>query len=319
MPVPIEHRKLSMLRSMAWLPLLLAAAIAALRLLPAPPSLDASIAGARAIPPALDATFPGSAFFTMEGAFEGLPRAPRPGDGGGVLRLEDAPAAPSTPLLGLTAIDRQRAANCLAAAVYYEAGRESADGQRAVAQVVLNRLRHPAWPHSVCEVVYQGSERTDRRCQFTFSCDGAMARVPGASWADARRIARAALAGTVFAPVGLATSYHSLAVRPAWAARLRPVAVVGAHVFYRLPGASGEAAAFTARYSGFERMAGPAAPVATAAVSAAGSVASPPAAASPVVPDPTRAQVGPPDLPPSTIRPEYRNTGRVRAQFAAEK
>ncbi|WP_398286925.1 cell wall hydrolase [Sphingomonas daechungensis] len=63
----------------------------------------------------------------------------------------------------------------MTSAVYYEAGQESLDGQRAVAQVVLNRVRHPAFPANVCGVVYEGSTRATG-CQFTFTCDGSLMR-----------------------------------------------------------------------------------------------------------------------------------------------
>jgi len=79
-----------------------------------------------------------------------------------------------------TPADRLRALECLTAAVYYEAAVESTDGQRAVAQVVLNRARHPAYPRTVCGVVFQGQERATG-CQFTFTCDGALRRTPSAS------------------------------------------------------------------------------------------------------------------------------------------
>ena len=69
----------------------------------------------------------------------------------------------------------ERSLQCLTEAVYYEARSESEEGQRAVAQVVLNRVRHPAYPNSVCGVVYQGSERVTG-CQFSFTCDGALGR-----------------------------------------------------------------------------------------------------------------------------------------------
>ena len=75
---------------------------------------------------------------------------------------------------GRTALDRLRSLDCLAQAIYYEARSESEDGQRAVAQVVLNRVRHPAWPNSVCGVVYQGPMRAGGGCQFTFTCDGSL-------------------------------------------------------------------------------------------------------------------------------------------------
>ena len=77
-----------------------------------------------------------------------------------------------------SAAARSQALECLASAVYYEAGNQDEDGQRAVAQVVLNRVRHPAFPNSVCGVVYQGSTRATG-CQFTFTCDGSLSRAPG--------------------------------------------------------------------------------------------------------------------------------------------
>ena len=154
---------------------------------------------------------------------------------------------------GHTELDRLRSLDCLAQAIYYEAGRESEDGQRAVAQVVLNRVRHPAWPNSVCGVVYQGPMRPGGGCQFTFTCDGSLtARPAGEAWSRARRLAAEALAGYVHAPVALATHYHANYVYPHWAPRLRPAAVIGAHLFYSLPGRWGEAGAFTDPYTGVE-------------------------------------------------------------------
>ncbi len=138
------------------------------------------------------------------------------------------------------------ALDCLTAAVYYEARSESPDGQRAVAQVVLNRARHPAYPNNVCGVVFQGSERRTG-CQFSFTCDGSMRRGGrnAASWAQARAIAQAALSGEVFAPVGLATHYHTTAIRAWWAPSLTRAVTIGAHIFYRWPGRWGDPTAFT--------------------------------------------------------------------------
>ena len=135
---------------------------------------------------------------------------------------------------------RSRALECLASAVYYEAGDQDDNGQRAVAQVVLNRVRHPAFPGSVCDVVYQGSTRATG-CQFTFTCDGSLYRRPDvAGWnrAYAHRFGRA-LAATVYAPVGYATHYHANYVVPYWASTLAKNAVVGAHIFYRWAGGWG--------------------------------------------------------------------------------
>ena len=148
-------------------------------------------------------------------------------------------------------LDQRRALLCLTQAVYYEAGFEPVEGRRAVAQVVLNRLRHPAFPKSVCGVVYQSNGRV---CQFTFVCDGALYRQPARdAWLRAEEIARAALSGFVDTTVGEATHYHADYVAPRWAPLLGKVAQIGQHIFYRWPGAWGLPAAFTGRYIGEPR------------------------------------------------------------------
>lgn len=149
-------------------------------------------------------------------------------------------------------LDEARAADCLTAAVYYEAAYESLDGQRAVAQVVLNRLRHPAYPKTICGVVFQGSERTTG-CQFTFTCDGSLSRTPNAEvWERARKVALAALNGYVMKKVGNATHYHAVYVAPYWSPNLVKVAGIGAHVFYRWTGGWGRPPAFSGAYAGSE-------------------------------------------------------------------
>ena len=161
------------------------------------------------------------------------------------------PAAKPFRLTG-GALHQARALDCMAAAIYYEARYESLDGQRAVAQVVFNRVRHPAYPNSVCGVVFQGSNRTTG-CQFTFTCDGAMGRMPDPEgWARARQVAEAALSGYVMKGVGHATHYHANYVAPYWSPSLVKVATVGAHIFYRWMGGWGLPGAFGGAYGGDE-------------------------------------------------------------------
>lgn len=160
------------------------------------------------------------------------------------------PAARAFVLSGSEA-DRGRAIDCLAAATWYEAG-DDAVGQRAVAQVILNRARHPAYPNSICGVVFQGQERRTG-CQFTFTCDGAMARSPSpAAWARAQDIARRALSGEVYAKVGHSTHYHTDWVVPYWSASLDKVAEVHTHLFFRWTGWWGTPGAFRRTYAGAE-------------------------------------------------------------------
>lgn len=145
--------------------------------------------------------------------------------------------------------DYRRALLCLTQAVYYEAGFEPLEGRRAVAQVVLNRMRHPAFPKSVCGVVYQGARQP--ACQFSFVCDGSLYRRPAlGAWKEAEAISRAALDGFVERAVGGATHYHANYVAPYWAPRLTKLNQIGAHIFYRWPGAWGSSAAFSGRYIG---------------------------------------------------------------------
>jgi spore germination cell wall hydrolase CwlJ-like protein len=144
-----------------------------------------------------------------------------------------------------SALDQSRDLDCLTQAVYYEARGEGRDGMRAVAQVVLNRVRHPAFPKTVCGVVFQGAARRSG-CQFSFTCDGSMRRgVNRVAWNRARDIASKALSGGVFAAVGNATHFHTTGVSPLWRASLVRVSQVGDHLFYRFGGRSGSSAAFT--------------------------------------------------------------------------
>jgi spore germination cell wall hydrolase CwlJ-like protein len=149
-------------------------------------------------------------------------------------------------------VDRLRSLDCLTAAIYYEAARETTDGQRGVAQVVLNRVRHPAYPNTVCGVVFEGARRYTG-CQFSFTCDGSLRRAPmGGYWERARAVAEAALNGYVHAPVGWATHYHANYVVPYWASSLVKSATIGTHIFYRWRGGWGRPGAFINRYAGAE-------------------------------------------------------------------
>jgi spore germination cell wall hydrolase CwlJ-like protein len=230
------------------------------------------------------------------------------------------PRADSVGFRAQSAWDQQRSLQCLAEAIYYEARSESEDGQRAVAQVVLNRVRHPAFPKSVCGVVYQGPLRAGGGCQFSFTCDGSLGSAPaGFGWDRARRIAAGALAGSVYAPVGYATNYHTQYVVPLWAYKLVKLAVVGAHSFYRLPGDWGAPGAFRAAYAGREPA--PAA-ILAARIQASPTLPSPAMRGDGGLILPTRPvyaaaiprlkapKLGDDRLPDSGVRDEYRTSGQ---------
>jgi spore germination cell wall hydrolase CwlJ-like protein len=189
-----------------------------------------------------------------------------------LLPQEGEPPAPAEPfVLEASAAERERAILCLTEAIYYEAALQPTVGQEAVAQAVINRMRHPAFPKSICGVVYQGAQAPG--CQFSFACDGSRDRAPAALfWARARAVAVQALDGFVMRAVGLATHYHADYVFPRWGPTLVKIRQIGAHIFYRFPGPAGAPGAFQDRYGGGElrvSMAGPS-PEAILAAKAAG-------------------------------------------------
>ena len=229
--------------------------------------------------------------------------------------IPDAAGKPPLPahfVYAGTANDREAALTCLAAAALYEAGDDRA-GEQAVAQVVLNRLRHPVFPKTVCGVVFQGSDRATG-CQFTFTCDGAIDRPPRPeAWRRARAIADAALSGFVDTAVGTATHYHTDWVVPYWRDTLTKLAKVGTQIFYRWPGAWGNPRAFVGQPQAFERLDPRLVPLAgpgQATIAAtAGSLPLPAGAASPPdmadgepVPEPVAATVSVPGVSRAALR-----------------
>ena len=140
--------------------------------------------------------------------------------------------------------ERERAIACLATAGLYEAGSRSGD-QSAVMQVVLNRVRHPAFPDTICGVVFQGSERSTG-CQFSFTCDGSMRRrqPSPAAWRSAQGLATAMMEDTIDERVGLATHFHTDWVVPYWSDSLDKLTNVRTHLFFRWRGFWGTRPAF---------------------------------------------------------------------------
>lgn len=126
-------------------------------------------------------------------------------------------------------------AQCMAEAVYYEARSESRQGQLAVAEVIANRVEDHRYPNSVCEVVYQGATRTTG-CQFTFTCDGALAIRPrGEKWDAAKAVAAQIMMDVHEPRTGRATHYHANYVNPVWNSGLVQTEQIGVHIFYRFP------------------------------------------------------------------------------------
>jgi hypothetical protein len=124
---------------------------------------------------------------------------------------------------------------CLSEALYFEARGEEIEGIFAVAEVILNRVDSPAYPDTVCDVVYQGTGQ-QFACQFTYSCDGKKETITDRrAWEKVGKIARLMLDGAPRQLTDGATHYHTKSVRPRWSRVYPETATIGYHVFYRRP------------------------------------------------------------------------------------
>lgn len=128
-----------------------------------------------------------------------------------------------------------KAEQCLAEAIYFEARGEPKEGQYAVAQVVMNRVRSGYYPADVCGVVYQNAHRRNA-CQFSFACDRIPDRVTNKyAWNVATAIARDVTRNGAWLPeVGDSTHYHATYVRPNWIRDMVKEDKIGRHIFYRV-------------------------------------------------------------------------------------
>ncbi len=124
---------------------------------------------------------------------------------------------------------------CLAEALYFEARGETVKGQFAVAEVIMNRVDHGAYPDSLCGVINQGTGRK-YQCQFTYTCDGIAEKIhePDA-YERVGKIARLVIDGAPRVLTDGATHYHTKAVNPKWARSFPRTATIGVHHFYRQP------------------------------------------------------------------------------------
>jgi Cell Wall Hydrolase len=183
-----------------------------------------------------------SAFTPIDPLIDGAPavtpaKAAGSGDWAGLLKNASlSPEQPQTLFGGLTEDEfRKRELRCMATAIYFEARDEPARGQIAVAQVIMNRIRSPFYPKTICGVVYQG-ERNRHGCQFSFTCTGKSNSVKEKpEWATSVKLAKQVIAGEVWVDeVGYATHYHATYVHPDWRHELDKVAQIGGHIFYKM-------------------------------------------------------------------------------------
>lgn len=152
-------------------------------------------------------------------------------------RVADAPVRVTPlPVLAQYANAGIDQSECLAEALYYEARGEGTEGEKAVAEVVLQRTRDRGYPRTICEVVYEGVQPNTRNCQFSFACDGALRRPKEqGTWRRVRNLAERIVQGAVklAGETGHAIAYHKVGIEPPWAEGMQRTAQIGNHIFYR--------------------------------------------------------------------------------------
>ena len=114
---------------------------------------------------------------------------------------------------------------CVAKVVHHEAANQPLQGQLAVAEVILNRMRSGRFPTTPCAVANQPG-------QF-FHTDGYHVPHSSPRWRTAVAIARVAEAGEAPPAAPGALFFHASYVRPAWSHRRPLVAQIADQVFYR--------------------------------------------------------------------------------------
>lgn len=116
--------------------------------------------------------------------------------------------------------------NCLAKNIYFESRGETELGKLAVAQVTLNRVKHPSrFKETICDVVYEYK-------QFSWTLKQRREILDKAAWEAAVKTARLALSGQHALTGFKATHFHTRQVKPSWRKDYKVVTVIGNHIFY---------------------------------------------------------------------------------------
>ena len=141
------------------------------------------------------------------------------------------------------ASDQNNEMYCLAQNIYFEAGNQPVAGKIAVAQVVINRVKHPSYPNDICDVIYQAKTRVNwkneivpirNQCQFSWFCDGKSDDpVDSQTWLLSLHIARDVVQDRYGDITEGSTHYHADSVYPYWADSLLQTVIINNHTFYK--------------------------------------------------------------------------------------
>jgi spore germination cell wall hydrolase CwlJ-like protein len=112
--------------------------------------------------------------------------------------------------------------DCIARAIYFEAGGEPVSGQYGVAQVIMNRVKDRRFADSPCGVIADG---------FYFPRDKPITMA--ARWEQALRIADDVANGRNLQPqFARALYFHGVREFPSWMRIKRKLVTIGGHIFY---------------------------------------------------------------------------------------
>ena len=131
--------------------------------------------------------------------------------------------------------------DCLVLNSYFEARNQSSNGQMAVTNVVLNRMKDNRYPKTACEVIKQAKYHSNgaivrHKCQFSWFCDGLSDRPRNFdAYLHAVIVTTQALDlhDYGFDSTNGSTHYHTKSVQPYWSTTLEYITSIDDHHFYK--------------------------------------------------------------------------------------
>jgi len=157
------------------------------------------------------------------------------------------------PLINVDNLDKTEI-KCMADNIYFEGRGESINGQIAIANVTLNRVKSDKFPNTVCGVVHQGFDKSRpwilNKCQFSWYCDGKSDKIQlfytkgkkkgqiiestYKSYSTAVRIAILVMTKNITDNTYGATHYYAYKiVTPLWAKEMIFLTKIGNHIFLK--------------------------------------------------------------------------------------
>jgi len=133
-------------------------------------------------------------------------------------------------------VQAQKQVTCLAENIYFEAGHEPLEGKKAVASVILNRIKYKTYGikwKDICHVVHY---KVGKVCAFTWACN-IPSRPDKKTLDNIKKVVYPLYVNfknnKPYDNTEKSTYFHNFTVSPNWAEELIKTKIIGNHIFYR--------------------------------------------------------------------------------------